>query len=368
MSDQSSGSDRIGNHPAITRWGRTSWMLIGILALGTIVYSALATIAGLIIPLVIATVIGMLATPVVDALEKRRVPRSIGAIIVLLGIVAAIVGSIVVAVNGIIEEADDINRFLTAGLESVGDWFDSLDIDIGAAEQRIDQAKQFGIDLIPGLASWFGSAFSGVIAFLAGSLLGMFLLYFILADWARLRRWVGSHIGVHADLGEAIIDDTTSVIRQGFAALTISSLVTAAMIGLTMSILDLPLAITVALVTFVTSYIPYLGAIFSATFACLVALGSGSPTQAFALLIVILVAQNIVQTVMSTKLTSDRLSLHPIASLISTIVGASLAGLLGATLSAPVLASIIQVTHRVRAQGSTVGELSEHTPALSSDD
>ncbi len=105
---------------------------------------------------------------------------------------------------------------------------------------------------------------------------------------------------------------------------------TAVLIGATMLVLGLPLAFTVALVTFATSYIPYLGAIFSATFACLVAIGSGSLTQAFVLLVVILVVQNVVQTVMSTKLTSDRLSLHPIASLVSTIVGASLGGLFGA--------------------------------------
>jgi predicted PurR-regulated permease PerM len=355
------------NGSALERWGRASWMLIGVLALATIVYTALATLSGLVIPLVIATVIGMLFVPVVDALERRRVPRMVGAAVVMLGITATVIGSIAIAVNGLIDQADEINRSLVAGLESVHSWFDNLDLDLGVSEQRIDQAKQFGIDLIPGVASWFTSAFSSVIAFLAGSFLGLFLLYFILADWARLRLWVGGHIGVAPQLGDAIVDDTTSIIRKGFAALTVSSLVTAIMIGLTMVILDLPLAFTVALVTFVTSYIPYLGAIFSAMFACLVALGSGSPTQAFVLLIVILVAQNVVQTVVTTKLTSDQLALHPIASLISTIVGASLAGLLGATLSAPVLASVIRITQRVREQSVATDQLSEGTTATATE-
>ena len=47
--------------------------------------------------------------------------------------------------------------------------------------------------------------------------------------------------------------------------------------------------------------------------------------------------------------TSDRLSIHPIANLISTIIGAALAGLLGATLSAPVLAMTIRISRRIRA-------------------
>jgi predicted PurR-regulated permease PerM len=124
------------------------------------------------------------------------------------------------------------------------------------------------------------------------------------------------------------------------------------MIGSTMEILGPPLAFTVGLVTFVTSYIPYLGAIFSAAFACLVALGSGNATRALVLLVVILIAQNVVQTILSAKLTSDRLSPHPIASLISTIVGAALVGLLGATLSAPVPASIIQINRRISDSGA----------------
>ncbi len=122
---------------------------------------------------------------------------------------------------------------------------------------------------------------------------------------------------------------------------------TAVLIGAAMLILDLPLAFTVALVTFVTSYIPYLGAIFSGTFGFLVALGAGGTTDAIILLVVILVVQNVVQTVVGNRLASTSLSLHPIASLISTIVGAAIAGLLGATLSAPVLAAIIAIRQRV---------------------
>ena len=338
-------------------------MLIGILAVATIVYSALAALSGLIIPLVIATVIGMLAVPVVDLLEQQRVPRGIGAGLVMLGILAAIVGAIALAVNGVIDQGDEISRSLTAGIARVGTWFENVDVDIGVAEERLAQARQFGLDLIPGLASWFTSVFSSAIAFLVGSFLGAFLLYFILADWARLRAWVGSHVGVDGELGEGIVDDATSVFRQGFAALTVSSLATAVLIAATMILLGLPLAFTVGLVTFATSYIPYLGAIFSATFACLVALGSGSPTQALVLLVVILVVQNVVQTIMSTKLTSDRLSLHPIANLIATIVGASLAGLLGATLSAPVLATIIQIDRRVSRQGPSTDRSSPNASA-----
>ena len=114
-----------------------------------------------------------------------------------------------------------------------------------------------------------------------------------------------------------------------------------------MLVLDIPLAFTVALVTFVTSFIPYLGAIVSGAFAVLVALGAGGLQDAVIMLIVVLVTQNVIQTLLLTKVTSDKLALHPIVNLGSTIVGATLAGLVGATLSAPIVATLIAVRKRI---------------------
>ncbi|MEM9040667.1 MAG: AI-2E family transporter [Actinomycetota bacterium] len=333
---------------AIERYGRTSWFLIGIVVFAGICYSALAAVSGLVVPLVLATTIGILGVPLVDGLERRRIPRPAGALLVMLGLIAVLVGSVLLAIDGIIEQGDEITRWVTAGIDRVDEWLESRDGDLGVADDRFEQARQWGIDLLPGAASWFTTIFSSVVAFLFGAFLGFFLLYYILVDWERLRDWVGRHLSSDDAWGAAVVEDAISTVREGFAALTASSLVTAVLIGGTMVVLDLPLAFVVTLVTFVTSYVPYLGAIFSAVFACLVALGAGEFGQAVILLVVILIVQNIVQTVIGTKLTSDRLSLHPIAGLTSTIVGASLAGLLGATLSAPVLATILRINARRR--------------------
>lgn len=350
MTEELNRSPSLGGS-LLSRWGRASWLLLGIVGLAAISYLALAAVSGLVVPLVIAVVIAMLASPLVDILERRKVPRGIGALLVLLTIVVAIVGSTVIAVNGMIDQGDEISRQLTAGLDSIDGWLEDIDVDAGAADARLEQAKQFGVDLIPGLAGWFTTAFSGVISFVVGCFLGVFLLYYLLADSARLRDWVGSHLGIAPDLGRDVVDDATTVIRQGFSALTLSSLTTAGVIGFTMLILDIPLAFPVALVTFMTSYIPYLGAIFSGIFAFLVALGSAGLTEALILLVVILVVQNVVQTLMTTKLTSDKLSIHPIANIIVTIIGAALAGLVGATLSAPLLAMAIRIRRRIAQYG-----------------
>ena len=347
--EQPTDAAMLRRDPWIRRWGISAWMLVGISLLVTTVYGVVAAMAGFVVPLVIAVVIGILASPLIDVMHRRHVPRQVGAIVVILALIAVIVGSIAVSVLGIIDQSDEIHEQLTAGVEQIEVWFADVEIDLGlgVVGDRVDEAGEFAIDWIGGLASYASTIFSGVLAFVVGSFLSIFFLYYVLADWHRLRDWVGRNLSVPDDLGAGIVDDVTSLVRRGFYALSASSLVTAILIGAAMVVLDLPLAFTVALVTFVTSYIPYLGAIFSGTFGFLVALGSGGTTDAIILLVVILVVQNIVQTVVGNRLASTSLSLHPIASLISTIVGAAIAGLLGAMLSAPVLAAVIAIRKRV---------------------
>jgi predicted PurR-regulated permease PerM len=69
------------------------------------------------------------------------------------------------------------------------------------------------------------------------------------------------------------------------------------------------------------------------------------------LLVVVLVVQNVVQTVVLTRMTSTALRLHPIVTLGSTLVGAAFAGALGATLSSPMVAAVLLVQRRLRDTG-----------------
>ena len=115
-----------------------------------------------------------------------------------------------------------------------------------------------------------------------------------------------------------------------------------------MLLLGLPLALPIAVVTFATSYIPYIGAIFAGAFAFLVALGSGGIQSAFIVLAVIIIMQSVIQTIMLNKISSEQLNVHPIVNLAATIIGGTVLGLVGATLASPITAVVISTVHRFR--------------------
>ncbi len=342
------GPESSGNNP-LRRWGKTSWNFVGIALAFFIAYSLLVALCGLVVPLLLAIVVGTLAVPLVDRLEMRRVPRRLAALFVVVALVVALFGTLLLVFNGLVHQGAEIQAVVTSGTDVITEWFEDLRIRVPDSTAIVGGVESQGSSLLTGAATWLTSVFSGAMAFAIGTFLALFMLYYILADWPRVRSWTALHLGVPTDLGNGIVDDATAVVRRGFGVLTINSLITTLLIGLAMVTLGLPLAVEVMIVTFITSFIPYLGVILSGIFAFVVALGSGGLGDAAVLLLVILVVQGIIQTIAGNQLASDRLHLHPLPSIISSVCGVAIAGLLGAMLSAPAVALAIAISHRVEA-------------------
>jgi predicted PurR-regulated permease PerM len=294
--------------------------------------------------------------PVVDRLAAHM-GRKAAAAIVLLGLIAVTVGAVSIAIVGIVDQAPQIRAELAAGIDTIRDALADAGIELPTADDIVDQAEAIIADPTPGAGSALGSAFSSFAAFLAGTAVGLFLLFYLLADWRMLTGWVGTHLSVPEDLGAGIVEDAVWSVRRYFSALTVTSLVTAVIIGVTAALLGVPLAFTIALVTFVTSYVPYVGAFVSGAFAVLIALGAGGVSDAIVILGVILLVQIVVQPILQNRMTASELDLHPVVSFGSTIVGGAVAGVLGATLSAPIVAMIVRITDRVKRYPGTAASV-----------
>ena len=328
--------------------GLRSWLIVGFVGALFVGLYLFGATAGLMVPLIIAVVIGILFAPLVEMLEKHKIPRAVGAVLVMLLLLLVVVLTIWVTITGVIEQSGEIVTQVEAGIDALGVWLQGLEISPAMLDQLQASASKAAPQLAAGVAGFFSSSLSGLIAFFFGLFIGAFILYYILTDWTTLANWFGDHLGYPKDLGRGIVDDSTAAIRQYFKGLTISSILVAVLIGLAMWLMGLPLAPTIALVTFFTSYVPYLGAIFSGAFAFLVALGSGGMEKALIVLAVVLITQNLVQTIVQNYYASEELDLHPLVTLIATILGSTFAGLLGAMLGAPFAAMGIRAVVRVR--------------------
>lgn len=325
------------------------WLLTGI-ALGvTVLVSIVTQVSGLAVPLVIAGVLGAMFAPAVDHLARHRIPRPVGGLLVIALLGGIVAGSIWLVVVGITEQSPQISASVVAALDTIEGWLVSRGVTFGESSLQ-EQASEVLTAAMSGASAYLPGLLSGTVSFALGIAIGTFLVYYILTDWHALTTWVARYLGPSPEVGAGIVEDTIGAVRRYFSSLTLSAVVTAVLIGASAWALDVPLAFTIAVITLVTSYVPYLGAIFSGAFATLITLGAAGPQAALVMLVIVLVVQNIVQTIVLTRLTSTALRLHPIVTLGSTIVGAAVAGALGAMLSSPAVAVWILVLRRLRGE------------------
>jgi predicted PurR-regulated permease PerM len=171
---------------------------------------------------------------------------------------------------------------------------------------------------------------------------GLFILLFLMKDWQLVTDGTADQLaallGLPDRVGRQIVSDTVHSFRGYAWGLTIVGLMNGAVVGLGALLLGVPLAGPIAVVTFVTSYIPFFGAFFAGAFAVLVALGAKGLSVALAMLAITLLANNTLQNLLEPVAFGRTLRLHPLVVLLVTTAGTLLFGVLGATLAAPVTA------------------------------
>lgn len=338
--------------------GIGAWLAVGISAMIALVAWFFSASASISIPLILALVIGMVAYPLCERMIRRGVPKAGAAGIVLLLLAAIVAGAFWVTVAGVVSQWPSIQAQLerattrlSTELQAVGVSSETVSAFIEkswSGPSAADVSNPLASGLLSSLGSFLGAGLSGTFAFLFGVFISATLLYYVLSDFPTMAHWMGSHLGLPTKIGEGIVDDAVKAMRGYFRANTISGFVVAAVIGVAMLVMGVPLAIPVALVTFLTVYIPFFGAIFSGAFAFMVALGSNGLTTAIILLVVVLIAQNVLQTVINARVMGDELDLHPLVVLVVTMLGGIFGGLLGAALGAPVAALFVSAGKRLK--------------------
>ncbi len=116
------------------------------------------------------------------------------------------------------------------------------------------------------------------------------------------------------------------------------ALVDAVGIGIGAAILRVPLALPLATLVFVGSFIPIVGAIVTGAVAVLVALVAHGPVIALIMLGVVLLVQQLEGHILQPFLMGHAVSLHPVAVLLVVTAGSMAAGIVGALFAVPIAA------------------------------
>jgi predicted PurR-regulated permease PerM len=330
----------------VPSWLRTvglgSWYVLAIVVVAAVVLLVLALVTEVAIPLVIAAVLAAILVPLTDRLEGWHVPRWLGATLVLVLALGVVAATIALVINGIVSQSDEIWEELQSGLQQV-----NTDVGGGTSsgETVVDGARSAVRVLTSGVV---GSLVSSAGSLIVSTVLAVFMLLFLLKDWYPITDWTARHLGVPASTGHSILDGVVNAFRGYASGLTLIGTANAVVVGVGAWILDVPLVGTIALVTFVTSYVPYLGAFVAGGFAVLIAYGSGGLGTALAMVAIVLLANNTVQNLLEPFAFGTRLRLHPLVVLITVTSATVLFGVLGAVLAAPLASAAVNAYNQLR--------------------
>ncbi|WP_406232230.1 AI-2E family transporter [Nocardia sp. NBC_01009] len=319
------------------------------IAAGTwVVGYVLAKLWVAVLPVLLAIVVTTVLWPPTRWLTRHGLRPAAAAAVTLVGFLGLLAGVVALIVPSVVDQAPELAEKSTAGVNKVRDWLqgpplriqqEQLDSGVDAIVQRLQSSTE---RIATGVFSGVSAATSAIVTLV----LVLTLSFFFIKDGPRFMPWLhntlGSRTGRHL---EEVLSRIWATLGGFIRTQALVSLIDAIFIGAGLVILGVPLALVLAVITFIGGFIPIVGAFVAGALAVLVALVANGMTTALIVLGIIIAVQQLEGNVLQPVLQSRSMKLHAVFVLLAITAGGSLYGIVGAFLAVP-FAAVVAVTIR----------------------
>ncbi|GGG82290.1 AI-2E family transporter [Corynebacterium pelargi] len=299
-----------------------------------------------LLPVLLALLVSTVLWPPVRWLRNKGVPAALSAVLVMLGFFAIISGAVAAMAPSVRSQSKDLVSKAEEGIQRLTEWVQGPPLNLETSQ--FDGALKDITGMIQERSSQIASGvFAGLST--AGTIgmtliLMLILTFFFLKDGTKflpmIRRATGPNAGWHlTELLNRIWNTLSGFIRTQ----AVVSGVDAIFIGVGLLILNVPLALVLATLTFFGGFIPIVGAFTAGALAVIVALVSNGVTNALFVLALIIAVQQIEGHVLQPVLQSKAMNLHAAIVLLAVTLGSTIFGVVGAFLAVPIAATIAVV-------------------------
>jgi predicted PurR-regulated permease PerM len=338
---------------ALRTSARVSGELLLVLVMLTVALWVMGRMWSVVWPLVVGLILTTLTWPAARFLRRHgwKPALAASAVTVLFLVVAA--GVVALIAVPVASQSGELTDGVVEGIQRLREWAAGPPLNIGDAQ--IDKAFDSAVARAQdGLGSMVGAVVTGVGTVVNGvvtAVLALFLMFFFLKDGPRFLPWLARQ------LPGRLATDVPTVAARGWETLgsfvrsqAAVGLLDAVLIGLGLWILGVPLVLPLAVLTFVSAFVPIVGALFAGFVAVLIALVYNGLTDALIVLAIIVVVQQLEGNVFQPIIQSRGLGLHAAVILLAVTLGGNLAGIVGSLLAVPAAALIAVVWNYVREQ------------------
>ena len=328
----------------------TKWLVIisSLLALVFIVYR----FSQIISPLVIAVILAYILNPPVRFLTTRtRLSRTLAVASVYLALIV-ILGLVLLSfVPSLIQQVTSINVDFQDIVEDVSTFFEQplfifgFSIDLLEVYKEVSGTLQ---NIVSPLASRTVSFLIGLASGFAWLIFVLIVSFYLLKDLGKLGRSLDKLVPEeYREEIRRLGGEINVVWNAFFRSQLILCIIVGTLVGVIMRVVGVRNAFILGIMAGVLEIIPNIGPTIAAIPAVLIAYFQGSTYLPlsngwFALLVVgiYVVIQQVENNILVPRIIGRSLNLHPLVVIIGAIAGASLAGILGIFLAAPILATL----------------------------
>jgi putative heme transporter len=339
----------------VARAKRVGWISGSLLLAAACVVGLVLLLAKLYLvtmPVVIALLLSTALRPPARWLIRRRLPRSLAALVVVL-VALAILGGLIFAFGPrIVSQAKEAVSSAREGAGRVIDWGARV---LPLSREHLDQLLSRGAEQMEGEAAAIGAGVvSGArtaVEIVIGLVIAWVLVFFFVRDGDRMFTWIVERVPGRWREGLSAAGQRAWQTLGGYLrGSAVVALVDAAGIGIGLLVIGVPLVVPLMLLTFIGGFFPIVGAFSAGLIAVLVALVSGGLTDALLTLAVVVGVQQLETNVLEPVILGRAVPLHPVVIILAITAGTVLAGIAGAFLAVPVTAVLVAVTGELRAR------------------
>lgn len=329
---------------AVSEWVWRSLIIgVGVIAL----LKLISILSEVVFPVIIALLLAALLDPLFHRL-RVVLPKALAAGVTVLGTLAAIVALFSFVGNQFATQLSDIIDQVTEGLSQTRDWVEStFNLEKGQVTGWLAEqwAKVAQDDQISTLATQAGLTVGQV---LTGFFLVMFSLFFFLYDGPGIWAWV---VRLFPRNARTKVLSSGAIAWNQLKAFTRATILVAGVdaigIGLGAFVLSVPFASGIALVVFLGSFVPIVGALLSGFIAVALAFVAEGPITALLMLLIVIAVQQLESNVLQPLLLGRAVRVHPLAVILGIATGIIVGGVIGALTAVPLVAVLNAVGHNL---------------------
>ncbi len=347
----------------------------------------------ILMPFVVALVLGYLLDPLVGRMERLRLGRGGSTTIILVGSLLVVIVTVALfspmlvrqidgfikALPNLVSRAQDLASAAGGQLTHgrVGELLDKFGLGGSVADLRSDFS-----DYVNKAVAWLVASGDSLLSQGAAllDLLSLIVItpvvtFYILLDWPRMISALESLIPPrNRDTVHAIGHDIDGALAGFLRGQLLVCLFLAAWYGIGLTVVGLNFGLLIGILGGVLSFVPYVGSLLVLVLALLIAVVQGWPSwhlPAEALGIV-LVGQFLEGNVLSPKLVGDKVGLHPVWIIFALLGFGSVFGFTGLLVAVPVASALgvllRYATRRYRESPIFTGKMaSQHSTLIQAD-